>query len=298
MTKAGFNETLSLPGFYCKNKGHNPSYIPFTNVNDGVCDYEFCCDGSDEWEGVGGTKCEDRCAKIGKEWRKQEEQRQKSLGAANKRRKELVADAARLKKEVQDRIQTLGTQIQGHEIKVAGLEKELARIERLEKGKVIKGSGKGGKLTVLTSLAKDRIKELVVQLSRVRDERDAARTEIEQLREILTKFKEEYNPNFNDEGVKRAVKAWEDHAAQARPGPDSASDRDLEEVLKPDSEHAINWEEYEGTDESELDVRKWHNSPFSNEAELTDIQSTNSKHTSPPHSDPGSTKNSATSASC
>ncbi|KAF2199062.1 glucosidase 2 subunit beta precursor [Delitschia confertaspora ATCC 74209] len=249
-----FNETLALPGFYCKNKGHVPGYIPFISVNDGVCDYELCCDGSDEWEGVGGIKCEDRCAKIGKEWKKAEEARQKSLGAANKRRRELVAEAARLRKEVEDRIQTLGAQIQGQEIKVAALEQELAKIERQEKGKIFKGARSGGKLAVLASLTKDRIKEMSDHLGRVREERDAAIAEIEKLKDILKKFKEEYNPNFNDEGVKRAVKAWEDHAAEARPTPDTALDRDLEEILKSDSENGINWEEFEGVEESDVDV--------------------------------------------
>ncbi|KAF2115904.1 glucosidase 2 subunit beta precursor [Lophiotrema nucula] len=249
-----YNETLALPGYYCKNKGHIPSYIPFTNINDGVCDYDQCCDGSDEYEGVGGVKCEDRCSKIGKEWRKKDEARQKSLGAANKKRRELITQAARLKKEVEDRIKTLQTQLQAQEQKVAALEQSLAAVERAEKGKVIKGAGKGGKLTVLASLAKDRIQELVDNVQRVREERDIAKSRIEELEEILRRFKEEYNPNFNDEGVKRAVKAWEDYAAQERPGPDSAKDRDLDEILKPDSESAIKWDEYEGGEESDVDV--------------------------------------------
>lgn len=251
-----FNETLALPGFYCKNKGHIPSYVPFTNVNDGVCDYELCCDGSEEWEGVGGVKCEDRCAKIGKEWKKQDEARQKSLSAANRRRKELVTEAERLRKEVEDRISTLQTQMQGQEMKVAALEKNLAEIERAEKGKVVRAAGKGGKLGVLSGLAKERIQELTENMSRVRGERDTARSRIEELEGILRRFKEEYNPNFNDEGVKRAVKAWEDYAAQERPAPDDARDRDLDELLKPDSESAINWEEFEGEEESDVDVRK------------------------------------------
>jgi protein kinase C substrate 80K-H len=252
-----FNESLALPGFYCKNKGHMPSYIPFTNVNDGVCDYELCCDGSDEWQGVGGVKCEDRCAKIGKEWRKQDEARQKSLSAANRRRKELVTEAARLKREVQDRISTLQTQLQGQELKVQALEKNLEEVERREKGKVVKGAGKGGKLTVLTSLAKDRIQELVDNLHRVRNERDVARSRLEELEAMLKRFKEEYNPNFNDEGVKRAVNAWDNYAAQERPAPDDAKDRDLDEILRPDSESAIKWEEYEDNSENDVEVCKF-----------------------------------------
>jgi protein kinase C substrate 80K-H len=249
-----FNETLALPGFYCKNKGHLPSYLPFTNVNDGVCDYELCCDGSDEYDGAGGVKCEDRCAKIGKEWRKQDDARQKSLGAANKRRKELVTEAARLKKEVEDRISTLKTQTAAAEIKVQNLEKTLAEIERQEKGKVVKGAGKGGKLTVLSSLTKQRVEELSDNLKRVRSERDTARSRVEELETILRTFKEEYNPNFNDEGVKRAVRAWDDYAAQDRPAPDAAHDRDLDEILKPDSESAIKWEEFEDNEESDVEV--------------------------------------------
>lgn len=251
-----FDETLALPGFYCKNKGHIPSYIPFTNVNDGKCDYELCCDGSDEYAGIGGVKCPDKCAAIGKEWRKQDEARQKSLNAARQKRKELVAESGRLRKEVEDRISTLKAQIEGQTQKVDALTKSLAEIERAEKGKVVRGAGKGGKVTVLASLAKERIQELTDNVDRVRRERDAAKGRIDELEGMLRRFKEEYNPNFNDEGVKRAVKAWEDYAAQDWPAPDAARDRDLDEILKPDSESAIKWEEFEAVDESDVDVRK------------------------------------------
>ncbi|KAF2500416.1 hypothetical protein BU16DRAFT_556886 [Lophium mytilinum] len=252
---ARFNETLALPGFYCKNKGHIPLYIPFSNVNDGICDYEVCCDGSDEWAGVGGVKCEDRCAKIGKEWRKQDEERKKSLGAANKRRRELMEVAGRLRREVEDRIKTLGAQIQGQEVKVASLETELAGVERSERGRVVKGPGKGGKVAVLASLAKGRVGELAESLGRVRGEREAARERVRELEQILATFKEERNPNFNDEGVKRAVKAWEDYAARDK-GPDSdpALDRDLDEILKSDAENGLNWEDFETTEESDVEV--------------------------------------------
>ncbi|KAF1948003.1 hypothetical protein EJ02DRAFT_507776 [Clathrospora elynae] len=248
------NSTPALPGFYCKNKGHQSSYIPFTNVNDGACDYELCCDGSDEYDHVGGVNCEDQCAKIGKEWRKADEARQKSLGAARQRRKELVVEAGRMRKEVEDRIQTLQTQIDGAALKVDALTKSLAEIERAERGKVIKGAGKGGKVTVLASLAKERIRELTDNIDRVRSERDTAKGRIEELEGMLKRFKEEYNPNFNDEGVKRAVQAWENYAAQDRPGPNDALDRDLDEILKPDSESAIKWEDFETVEESDVEL--------------------------------------------
>ncbi|KAK5132825.1 hypothetical protein LTR08_008627 [Meristemomyces frigidus] len=256
---AGSNTTLALPGFYCKNKGHAASYLPFTRVNDGICDYELCCDGSEEWESVGGVKCEDRCQQIGKEWRRLDEQRQKSLGNAGKKRKELVAEAQRLRKEVEDRIQTLGTQIEGGERKVGQLEQELVEVERREKGRVVRGSvpKKAGKLGIVVGLAKQRTEELKEALLRVRGERDASATRLVEVEAILATFKEEYNPNFNDEGVKRAVRAWEDYAARDKGAEaDAAHDRDLDALSQSDKQNGLDWEEYEGgdDDESETDV--------------------------------------------
>lgn len=250
------NVTVAIPGYYCKNKGHQPSYIPSTYVNDGKCDYELCCDGSDEWAGVGGVKCEDKCKEIGAEWRKQEEARQKALTAANKRRKELVTEAARLRKEVEDRIQTLGTETEGLEIRVKDLEKEFVDVERREKGKVVKAAGKGGKSAALIGLVRPRLDELRESLQRVRGERDSSKARLREVEAILSTFKEEYNPNFNDEGVKRAVRAWEDYAARDKgPEGDAAHERDLEEILKPDSENGIKWEEWQ-EEEEETDVCK------------------------------------------
>lgn len=253
------NISLALPGFYCKNKGHLPSYIPFLSVNDGVCDYEFCCDGSDEWAKVGGKACEDKCKEIGKEWRKNDEQRQKALGSAAKKRKELIIEAARLRKEIEGRIQTLGTQIEGSVITVNNLEAALAEVEKQEKAKVMKSSGSGSRVSVLAGLAKDRIEELRGALFDVWRQRDAAKERIAELEGILSTFKEEYNPNFNDEGVKRAVRSWEEYAAREKsPDDDAARDRDLDEITKPDSDSgAIQWSEWEDAVESDTDVRKY-----------------------------------------
>ncbi|GAB7364574.1 hypothetical protein MBLNU230_g5381t1 [Neophaeotheca triangularis] len=251
------NSTLALPGFYCKNKGHIPAYVPLTNVNDGICDYEQCCDGSEEWGSVGGVKCVDKCEEIGKEWRKQDEARQKSLGNAGRKRKELVVEAARLKKEVEDRLQSLGTEVEGAELKVKQAEGELAEVERKEKSRMVKGSvsEKAGKVGVLVGLGQQRTLELRESLQRVRDERDQGRQHLQELEGILSTFKEEYNPNFNDEGVKRAVRAWEDYAARDKgPQPDAAHDRDLDAITKSDKENGLDWEQFEEAEEDDTAV--------------------------------------------
>ncbi|PYI10559.1 hypothetical protein BO78DRAFT_393981 [Aspergillus sclerotiicarbonarius CBS 121057] len=241
----------ALPGFYCKNKGHKPSYVPFQRVNDGICDYELCCDGSDEWARIGGTKCADKCKEIGKEWRKKEEQRQKSMTAALKKKKELLVEASRQQKEVEEGIERLEGEIQAQELKVKELQAELEVVEKEEQSKVVKGKTEG-KVNVLAGLAKGRVEELRSALVEVRRERDDTRARVKELEEILSKFKVEYNPNFNDEGVKRAVRSWEDYAAKGtlEGAVNGAQDRDLDEIAKPDDEKSgINWEQWENEED-------------------------------------------------
>ncbi|KAI8622619.1 glucosidase II beta subunit-like-domain-containing protein [Chytriomyces sp. MP71] len=48
--------------FHCKNDGHLPSSIASSRVNDGVCDIDDCCDGSDET--LSGIVCENACARM------------------------------------------------------------------------------------------------------------------------------------------------------------------------------------------------------------------------------------------
>ncbi|EAW11825.1 putative protein kinase C substrate [Aspergillus clavatus NRRL 1] len=244
--------TLALPGFYCKNKGHKPSYIPFQRVNDGICDYELCCDGSDEWARVGGTKCEDKCKEIGKEWRKKEEKRQKSMTAALKKKRDLLVDSGRQEKEIEDHIKRLEAEIQAQEIKVKNMEVDLEELQKREQSKVVRGK-KTGKVNILASLAKGRVEELRDALVEVRRERDEARSRLKEVEDILSTFKVEYNPNFNDEGVKRAVRSWEEYAAREDVGNlgNSARDRDLDEIAKADSdESGVNWEQWEAEEDS------------------------------------------------
>ena len=242
-----------------------PAYIPHTYVNDGMCDYEVCCDGSDEWEGAGGVKCEDRCKTIGKEFKRLDEMRQKSARAALKKKEELVKEAQQLRAGVQMSIERLEGEIKVQEINAEELKRKYEDIERRERGRVVVSKGKGSKVTVLAGLAKQRVEELRVALLSVVGKRDALKEKVEQLEGILSTFKEEYNPNFNDEGVKRAVQAWENYAANKDPADEdtSAEDRDIEDISKPDTEsEGINWTEYETEEESDVDAREFTLFPY------------------------------------
>jgi len=113
------------------------------------------------------------------------------------------------------------------------------------------GEGQGGKVGVLVRVARRRVDELRDTLDRVLDRKDDLQDKVEQLEDILRKLKDEYNPNFNDEGVKAAVKSWDNYAAGLG-GEDKQelSDADVLEILKEDSEtNGVNWKEFEEGDE-------------------------------------------------
>ncbi|CAK7567125.1 MAG: hypothetical protein SEPTF4163_005087 [Sporothrix epigloea] len=250
----------ALPGFWCENAGHIGAYVPFSYVNDGICDYELCCDGSEEYARKNGVKCQNRCAAIGREHRRTEEERLKGQDRALKRRRALAKEATQLRNKIQERIAQTRSEISGLERTRDRLQQELADTERAERGRVVKTGGNGvksgGKLGLLVILAKQRVAELRETLEKVLDHRDDLQDKVDELETILRNVKEQYNPNFNDEGVKAAVHAWEDYAAKAAVQKASAlQEVDVYAVLKEDSEkNGINWSAFEMDEETDTDV--------------------------------------------
>ncbi|KAI0021737.1 glucosidase II beta subunit-like protein-domain-containing protein [Xylariomycetidae sp. FL0641] len=249
------NTTNALPGFWCENKGHIGAYVPFMFVNDGVCDYELCCDGTEEYGHAGGVKCPNKCAEIGKEWRRIDKERRESLERANKKRRTMAKESRELRRRVEAKISSLEGEIKELEVKRDDLKAKLEDVERSERGKVVKTEGTG-KLGVLAGLAKTRINELRDALSQVLGERHQLQDRLAELEGILSAFKEEYNPNFNDEGVKKAVRAWEDYAAKkVEEGASEINEGELLEVMKEDGESSgINWNEFEDEEGTDTDI--------------------------------------------
>ena len=257
------NTTHALPGFWCENTGHIGTYVPFSFVNDGVCDYDLCCDGTEEYAGKAGVKCENRCDEIGKEWRRVEKERKENAERANKRRRTMAKEARELRRRVEAKITSLNQEIKELGVKRDDLKVKLEDVKLQERGRVVSGEGTG-KLGVLSNLAKGRVNELRDTLGKVASERTQLKDKVAELEGILSAFKEEYNPNFNDEGVKKAVRAWEDYAAKKTSEVfEALNEADLQEVLKEDSESSgINWEEFE-EEATDTDIRKYPHTTIS-----------------------------------
>lgn len=266
-TSGTTNVTNALPGFWCANVGHVGSYVPFVYVNDGVCDYDLCCDGSEEYSGVGGVKCKNKCAEIGKEHRRLEDEKRRNMERAGKKRKTMASEAAELRRRAEAKLAELEVEVTRLDAKHRELQQKHAQVEQEEKGKVVRGageggSGAGGKLGVLIGLAKTRVNELRSTLNSVVDQRDDLKKRVDELETILRKFKVEYNPNFNDEGVKAAVKGFEDYAArEVAEIKDEIPDSEILEILKEDSATSgVNWREFEEGGGDDTDVCK--STPF------------------------------------
>ena len=245
------NTTNALPGFWCANKGHIGAYVPFVYVNDGVCDYEICCDGTEEYSGVGGVQCPNKCDEIGKEWRRIEAEKKAALERAGAQRLELVRQAKQARRNAEAKIANLRSEVMSLEAKRLELQNKFEEAERREARKVARVGAKSGKLAELLDLSKNRVDELREALELVIEQRDAAKAKATELEGILRQFREEYNPNFNDEGVKQAARAWDNYAAKLSSElPPVISDAEIRDVLAEDNEDTgINWKDFEVTEE-------------------------------------------------
>ncbi len=174
-------------------------------------------------------------------------------------------EAVTMRKRLEEEVVIAEGRVKAGEAQVEMLQKELEEVEKKERGRVVKGAG-GGMNTIVT-LAKDRIEELRRMLTTVKTQRDVAVERMKELEGILGKFREEYNPNFNDEGVKRAVRSWEEYAAKKKDEKGHslkeseeglAQESDLEAVLNED-DGGINWDEFlvSSTPESDVEHRMY-----------------------------------------
>ena len=177
------------------------------------------------------------------------------MTAALRKKRDLLVDAGRQEKEIEDDVQRLETEIEAHEVKVKNLEADLEKVQKQEQSKLVKGRKKG-RVNVLAEVAKGRVEELRESLIEVRKERDETRSRVKELEAILSKLKEEYNPNTDDEGIKRAVSSWGDYTARDYSDGNQARERDLDEISKPDDEKSgVNWDHWENEEENcEIDA--------------------------------------------
>ena len=218
-------------------------------MNDGICDYELCCDGSDEWAHVGGAKCEDHCKSMGKEWRRREEKRQGSLANAMRARKDLLDEAENKQKGIENEIVDLKAERKGQEVRVGQFEKELEDALREDQAR----RDRRGELDRLIKNTKERVDGLRTALMRVRQQRDDARTQAKELMDVFSQINSGQKTDGDDGGgegnhqeiISNAVRKYAEYIAK-QPA-DDAQERDLDSISVADSKDSgIDWDLWEG----------------------------------------------------
>lgn len=220
--------TAACPGnwFYCRNEGHIPGRLPASRVNDGVCDYEICCDGSDE-QGLSESlnnsgiehKCENRCAQMHKEYLEKIQKQQAMLKSADANRQKLVKKAAELKASIKKELDIKMQKLASLQSDLSKKEKALKDVE-LAQAEVLKQRKSDPNFQQKQPELIIKAKETLDSISRAHkaslDSITKLNSEIAVLSNIIETMKKEYNPNFNDPAVKQAIRDYEEYMSNIR----------------------------------------------------------------------------------
>ena len=213
--------TAACPGnfFYCENVGHIPGKLPSSRVNDGVYDYDICCDGSDE-AGLSNLnaialKCENKCKEINARFVAEKKKLAAIQEAGLKTRAQLVVKAKKLR-------ENLETDLKKTEVKVANLNSLISQKE-LKLKELLTVSSISSAFTSNDNSPEDIIKAKT-DLQQLEQKYLSALDIIKKIQEdvvayelILRTMKTDYNPNFNDPAVKNAIRLFEELKANADP---------------------------------------------------------------------------------
>lgn len=175
------------------------------------------------------------------------------MSIALQKRKELAAQASLLRLEVESKIAALENDIKDAQARVEVLQVKLEAVRAEERLKSKNEKKVKSKAAELAGEAKQRIESLRQALIDAQRQRDESRAQAAEAELILSNLKQEYNPNFNDEGVKRAVRSYEDYAAKYTTETTMDFDRENEisEIAKADdAEHGIDFEKWENEEEA------------------------------------------------
>lgn len=181
--------------FWCNNEGHRGQFIDSSLVGDGVCDYDVCCDGSDEY---GVKECKNMCQEI----HDQEEAERKQNAAERKiaidKTEKILRAAKRLRGKLEEELKVSEALLGFHE-------RELERFRKIAQEKQEKTFG-----TELTAL-KQKSDETRAKIYDHFNAMTLGNKNLQTVKSILDELLETFNENLNDAAVKKTVEDFENH---------------------------------------------------------------------------------------
>lgn len=181
--------------FYCVG---SDKFISSRFVDDGVCDYEICCDGSDESSGL----CEDRCAEYRAREAEKAAHAQELLAVGRGIRSEYEQEAAKRRDELLRRAGQLQELIDEVSTRLKETKAEY-QVAVEEDGL----NSDAGSVQALATLRRTLV-AAEHDIERLRNELQSALDANSALNAAFQTMETEYNPNFNDPAVKEALRAW------------------------------------------------------------------------------------------
>lgn len=186
--------------FYCANEGYFPGYLENFKLNDGVCDYDICCDGSDEY--LTGT-CVNKCKQINDQFQTYKQATENDLNKSLQIKKKSLQDVIQQKQQIETKLQYLVTKLKQSETE---LEKARSRLHR-------HASPNQKQPKTLYSKLSSYIDNIANQIESYNDKIDQKNMKIKQLETLLATMANEYNPNFNDLAVKDTIKKFKEYVS-------------------------------------------------------------------------------------
>lgn len=209
--------------FYCANEGFFPRYIENFKVNDGVCDYDVCCDGSDEY--LSG-ECENKCDEVKKQFDEFTTNKEAAVAKALEAKNDLVSKAAQAKLALVTQIAKLKEKLKADADELEKLNSDLENAqlsaEEPEKDQNL--------WQPLVDEFHEHVNDAEQQISGFFDSSKENLKKIKQLENMLADLMENYNPNFNDASVKKCVKSFAEYLSNK---PEDTETPESGHIVKP-----------------------------------------------------------------
>ncbi|KAM9921697.1 hypothetical protein OXX80_012093 [Metschnikowia pulcherrima] len=188
--------------FYCANKGYKEAYIENYKLNDGVCDYDVCCDGSDEYK---SGNCPDVCDQVKRQYDAFLAARTSDVENALKVKKDLVSKAQQLKEQLVKNAESIAKEIETDEAHLRSLKSQSEE----ENGD--SGAEESSSSSIIDTFISDHSRKVEETVSQWQTHVESTKERIKTLESMLQNLLENYNPNFNDQAVKHVVSSFADY---------------------------------------------------------------------------------------
>ncbi|ORX57790.1 hypothetical protein BCR36DRAFT_402194 [Piromyces finnis] len=217
--------------FFCDNIGSVGHYIPSSRVNDGVCDYDLCCDGSDEYNGT--IKCPDRCEEMA---RKLESERNEKLmymfHSFQNRQLMIMRAMANITRDAQE-LELKKQKYEKEKENFENLKAEVKELEQIEKDTKDLYKSLYRELKIEFNDNKNKLKKAIEDILKIKNSNNINKS-------IINNILEEYNENLLAQFEKGIIKKDENEESSS---PEEIIDEDEEEEKRKYSEKEAAYKE-------------------------------------------------------